>query len=114
MADLIQFDVPSGARIGRAVRAVENMRPAARPLVFGPALQDRRPGEGRVIRMATFAGSWAKAGTKTVTLSHQTTTPNTYAAINLFANIGTATAATRNCAIARDGTAWYLIAAECV
>jgi hypothetical protein len=30
----------------------------------------------------------------------------------LFASIGTATS-TRNCAIARQGTAWFLVAAEC-
>jgi hypothetical protein len=42
-----------------------------------------------------------------------TTTPNTVAAMNLFAQIATSSSATRNCAIARDGTAWYLIAAEC-
>jgi hypothetical protein len=47
-----------------------------------------------------------------VTFFNQTTTPNTVAAVNLFANIATPSGA-RNCAIAKDGTAWYLIAAQC-
>jgi hypothetical protein len=66
----------------------------------------------RVFRICTFTGAWNKNSAKTVTLKYQTATPNTFAATNLFATIGTA-AASRNCAIARDGTAWFLIAAEC-
>jgi hypothetical protein len=41
-----------------------------------------------------------------------TSTPNTVSATNLFAAIP-ARGSARNCGIARDGTAWYLIAAEC-
>jgi hypothetical protein len=44
-----------------------------------------------------------------VTFKYQTSTPNTVTATNLFA----AVPASGNCAIAREGTAWYLIAAEC-
>jgi hypothetical protein len=47
-----------------------------------------------------------------VTFRNQTTTPNTVSAINLFAAIS-APSGTANCAIAKDGTAWYLIAAQC-
>ena len=63
-------------------------------------------------RICTFTGSWSKESVKTVTLKYNTNTPNTFVATNLFAAIGDS-AATRNCAIAREGTAWYLIAAEC-
>lgn len=67
-------------------------------------------------RIATFTGSWSKNALKTVSFKFQSASPNTVQASNLFAEIsgsdGTA-AQTRNCAIAREGTAWYLVAAEC-
>jgi hypothetical protein len=76
--------------------------------------QDMMPsgGGGKVFRVCTFTGAWSKNTAKTVTFLGVTTTPNTVSATNLFAAIGDA-ASSRNCAIARDGTAWYLIAAEC-
>lgn len=110
MAELIQFDSASGLRIARVVRIVEEQRPPARPLTFTPVLA--REGRASVVRMGTFSGAWSKNSTTTVTLKYQTSTPNTYVARNLFVNIASSTA-TRNCAIARDGTAWFLIAAEC-
>lgn len=67
---------------------------------------------GKVFRICTFTGAWSKNTDKTVTFRGVTATPNTALATNLFASIGTA-ASSRNCAIAREGTAWYLIAAEC-
>jgi len=108
MADLTQFDVRSAARIARVVQAVEQEPRRAKPLTFGEA---PTPGR-RVFRVCTFTGAWSKNTSKTVTFRNQTTTPNTVAATNLFAAIATA-AGSRNCAIAREGTAWYLIAAEC-
>lgn len=69
-------------------------------------------GEGKTFRICTFTGAWSKASTKTITFFNQTATPNTVVAVNLFANIPAPTGS-RSCAIARDGTAWYLIAAEC-
>ena len=68
-----------------------------------------------VFRICTFTGAWSKASDKTVTFRGVTSTPNTVSATNLFAAIAgvTATSTSRACAIARDGTAWYLIAAEC-
>ena len=69
----------------------------------------------KVFRVCTFTGSWSKNTLKTVTFLGVTTTPNTVSASNLFANVAgvTVTSTTKNCAIAKDGTAWYLIAAEC-
>jgi hypothetical protein len=70
-----------------------------------------RPG-GKVFRVCTFTGSWNINAAKTVTFRGVTTTPNTVAAVNLFATIAAPTG-TASCAIARDGTAWYVIAAQC-
>jgi hypothetical protein len=66
----------------------------------------------KVFRVCTFTGSWSINATKTVTFRGVTATPNTVTAVNLFAAIESSSSA-RNCAIAKDGTAWYLIAAEC-
>jgi len=109
MADLTQFDVRSARRIARVVQAVELEPRRASPLTFEAVLEQRRD---KPFRVCTFTGAWSKNTAKTVTFLGVTTTPNTVSATNLFAAIGTAASA-RNCAIARDGTAWYLIAAEC-
>lgn len=63
----------------------------------------------KAFRMATFTGAWSINGEKAVTLRGSTAT---LSATNLFAAISTASGA-RNCAVARDGTAWFLIAAQC-
>jgi hypothetical protein len=109
MASLSQFDLGSAARIGRVVRAVEQEPRRTKPLGFGPVMEAGR----RVFRICTFTGGWPKGASKTVTFKYQTATPNTVNATNLFAAIATANVSTRDCAIAREGTAWYLIAAEC-
>ncbi len=75
--------------------------------------QDMPRGGGGGFRICTFTGAWAITTQKTVTFRGVTTAPNTIVATNLFASISTSVSQTRNCAIARDGTAWYLIAAEC-
>jgi hypothetical protein len=106
MADLTQFDLGSAARVARVVRAVEQEPPRTKPLTFDSAHQSRtRP----VFRVCTFTGAWSKNSAKVVTFKYQTSTPNTVTATNLFA----AVPASGNCAIAREGTAWFLIAAEC-
>jgi hypothetical protein len=111
MADLTQFDIRSARRIARVVQAAEQEPRRARPLGFSPVLEQRPRGQGQdvVFKMCTFTGAWSKTAAKTVTFRDSTATVS---AVNLFANIATAASA-RNCAIARDGTAWYLIAAEC-
>jgi hypothetical protein len=63
----------------------------------------------RPFRVCTFTGAWAINAAKVVTFRGVTSTVN---ATNLFAAI-TASSSARNCAIAKDGTAWYLIAAQC-
>jgi len=102
---LTTFDLESASRIAGVVRAVEGQPQPGSSLSFDSV----PPGPRRVFRVATFTGSWSKSATKTVTLINKTSTPNTVVATNLFANVP----ASGRCAIARDGTAWYLIAAEC-
>jgi hypothetical protein len=74
-------------------------------------LQDMRRPDG-VFRVCTFTGAWNLNVTKTVTLRGVTTTPNTVSALNLFARIPEPLGVA-NCAIARDGASWYVIAAQC-
>ena len=102
---LTQFELSSAQRIARVVRAVEQEPRRAKPLSFSPVLDSR----GRGVLIGTFTGSWNKNTFNTVSLTNRVGTLN---AVNVFAAIGAA-ASPRNCAIARDGTAWYLIAAEC-
>jgi hypothetical protein len=69
----------------------------------------------RVFRICTFTGSWAINATRIVNLKYVPGATNTLSATNLFANItgSTATSTIKNCAVAKEGTAWFLIAAEC-
>jgi hypothetical protein len=105
--DAVQFTRESADRIAGAVRTLE-LTPASGAALNFEAVQSQR----KTFRVCTFTGAWAKTSIKTVTFRNQTTTPNTVSATNLFAAIP-APASSGNCAIARDGTAWYLIAAEC-
>ena len=108
MPNRISFTRTAAERIARVVRAVENARPA------GAGLRSRAVagGKDRPFRVATFTGAWPINTEKVVTFRNVTSTPNTVSAMNLFAVIA-APASAKNCAIAKDGTAWYLIAAEC-
>lgn len=59
------------------------------------------------VKRGTFAAPWTKDTNKTVLLAtgQQVTAINDYATLS-----GTGT---KKCSVARDGTAWHLIAAEC-
>lgn len=108
--DAVQFTRESALRIAGVVRTVEVTPKPGKPLTFSaffPAISRR------AVRMGTFTGAWSKDASKTVTFRTTTSTPNTVTAINIFIDITTSVSATKNCAIAKDGTAWYLIAAEC-
>ena len=107
----VDFTRSAAERIANAVRIVETGDRDGAPLRFGKAVSGGGGG-GTVFRVCTFTGAWSKNTTTVVTLKYQTSTPNTFVATNLFAEIASSTA-TRNCAIGREGTAWYLIAAEC-
>jgi len=103
--DPTQFTRESAERIGRVVRAAELATPAARPLNFDRVDFSR----SRVFRVATYTGAWSIGSSKTVTFKYQTSTPNTVSATNLFFPITNAAANARDCAIAKNGTAWFLI-----
>lgn len=63
----------------------------------------------KVFRICTFTGSWSIGASKAVTFKGVTATPNTVNVTNLFFPVvGTATSSV-DCAIAKDGTAWFLI-----
>ena len=95
--------------IRETISTVRNM-PGGETILAIPTRFDRI--QQPVFRICTFTGAWAKTSDKTVTFRGVTSTPNTVSATNLFAAVP-APASSGNCAIARDGTAWYLIAAEC-
>ena len=103
-ADIVQFTRESAERISNVVRDRELQPAPGSALTFEPLPESPR----KVFRMATYTGAWAKEESKTVTIRGSTATLVAY---NAFAALSTATGP--NCAIARHGTAWYLIAAEC-
>lgn len=105
----VTFTRPAAERIAKVVRRVEQGNRGGKGLTFQRVGSG---GGGKVFRMCTFTGTWSKDSIKTVTFRGVTSTPNTAAAINVFIAVSGNTAS-KNCAIARDGTAWYLIAAEC-
>lgn len=112
MAERVVFLRPDAERIARAVRRVEGMREGT-PLTFRRVVEGG--GGGKVFRVCKFTGSWTINAAKTITFLNQTATPNTVVAQNIFATLSgtTVTSTFRNCAIAKEGTAWYLIAAQC-
>ena len=69
------------------------------------------PSDSTVFRICTFTGAWSKNAGKVVTYKFQSATPNTVLAFNVFVGITATTGG--NCAIAREGTSWFLIQAEC-
>lgn len=104
----VTFTKGSAERIAAVVRDYEAGDRGAEPLRFGTVATDAR----KTFRVATFTGAWSIGATKTVTFKYATATPNTASALNLFANVP-APSGSGDCAIAREGTAWFLIAAVC-
>jgi hypothetical protein len=105
MADPVFFNRASAERIANAVRKVEIGDRSESALRFRRELPQQ---QRKTFRIATFTGAWAINATKTVTFKYQTSTPNTAAVTNLFFPFPTPSGAT-DCAIAKDGTAWFLI-----
>ena len=99
--DRVQCTRESAERIADVVRTVELAPTPGRPLSFEQmAVASTR----KTFRMATFSGAWSIGSAKVVTLRGSTAT---LSATNLLLNVPSA--GTRNCAIAKDGTAWYLV-----
>jgi len=105
----VDFTRGAAERIANVVRLVEQGDRDGAGLTFRKA---DVPAGGKAFRVCTFTGAWNINSSKTLTLRNVTSTPNTVVAVNLFASIAAPTG-TASCAIARDGTAWYVIAAQC-
>ena len=99
----IVFTRPAAERISKVVRTVEAGNRGSAGLTFGAV---GTPGS-KVFRVCTFTGAWSIGSTKNVTYKYQSTTPNTAVVTNLFFPV--VSAATLDCAIAKDGTAWFLV-----
>ena len=100
----VTFTRPAAERIAKVVREVEAGDRDQPGLTFGNRITGS---SGKTFRICTFTGSWSIGSEKTVTFRNQTTTPNTVAATNLFWPIPEGEQ--RDCSIAKDGTAWYLL-----
>jgi hypothetical protein len=100
----VSFSRPAAQRIAKAVRTVEAGDRNQPGLTFD---HPQFGATGKLFRVCTFAGSWSIGSTKSVTFKYQSTTPNTAAATNLFFPV--TSTATLDCAIAKDGTAWFLV-----
>jgi hypothetical protein len=101
----VVFTRNAADRIADAVLEVERGDRDSKGLAWYPRMNGR--GGGKTFRICTFTGSWSIGSAKTVTFKNQTTTPNTVSATNLFWPIPDGPQ--RDCSIARDGTAWYLL-----
>lgn len=95
-------------QIKDTVKRVDGM-PEGRNLTRIPTRFESMPtaGEGSSFRVCTFTGAWSINSEKTVTFKGVTTTPNTVSATNLFC--GLSPSGSCDVAIAKDGTAWYLV-----
>jgi len=95
--------------IKRTIARVDGMPDGSGPTKIPTRFESLPASTAKVFRICTFTGAWAIGGTKPVTFKNVTTTPNTVSVTNLFFPITSTATITTNCAIAKDGTAWYLI-----
>jgi len=102
----VAFTKAAADRIGRVVREVEGGDRDNGPLTFGMRAVSSN---AKVFRVCTFSGEWSINTSKTVTFKNQTATPNTVSAVNLFFPLTSTATASTDCAIAKDGTSWFLI-----
>jgi hypothetical protein len=102
----VSFTRPAAERIGKAVRQVEAGDRDLGPIEWAP----RGVAAGKVFRVCTFTGAWAIDSAKTVTFRNVTSTPNTVSATNLVYDLPSQ--GELPCGIAKDGTAWYLVAVK--
>lgn len=103
----VTFTKPAAERIAKVVRTVEGGDRHTGPLSFG--VRGVSGVSGKVFRVCTYTGSWSIGSDKVVTFKYQSATPNTVSATNLFFPITNTAAGDRDCAIAKDGSQWYLV-----
>jgi hypothetical protein len=99
----VTFTRPAAERIAKVVRTVEGGDRDQPGITYGSA-----PGgvAGKTFRVATYTGAWSIGSAKTVTMQDSTAT---LSAVNQFFPVTNTAAGDRQCAIAKDGTAWYLV-----
>ena len=95
--------------IKRTIARVDGMPDGSGPTKIPTRFESLPASTAKVFRICTFTGAWAIGGTKRVTFKNVATTPNTVSVTNLFFPITSTATISTNCAIAKDGTAWYLI-----
>ena len=100
----VTFTRPAAERIAHVVRTVERSGRDTKGPTWNPRMEG---GGGVVFHIGTFTGAWATSSVKVVTFKYQTTTPNTASVTNLFWPMPDGPQ--RDCAIAKEGTAWYLL-----
>ena len=101
----VSFTKAAAVRINNAVLTVEKGNRTHPGLTFDHPMPG---GSGtKPFRVCTFTGAWSIGSSKTVTFKYQSATPNTASATNLFFPV--TSTAQLDCAIAKDGTAWFLI-----
>lgn len=106
-SQFVKFTLASAQRIAKTVRTVEAGNRSQAGVVFEHPLPSSSRKPFRICKHDNIGG-WAINAEANVTFAFQTATPNTAVARNLFFDIP-AYAGTYNCAIARDGTSWYLV-----
>ena len=100
----VTFTRPAAERIAHVVRTVERSGRDTKGPTWNPRMEG---GGGVVFHIGTFTGAWATSSVKVVTFKYQTTTPNTASVTNLF--FPYPENGTKDCAIAKEGTAWFLV-----
>lgn len=107
----VTFTKASAQRIADAVRGFEQGSRDIPAHITAPRMAGGGGGAG--IKICKFTGSWQINSLKSVRLMFpKSTTENAvFEAKNLFGDI--TGCGERACAIAKSGTAWYLIAAQC-
>jgi hypothetical protein len=102
----VDFTRGAAERISRVVRIVEAGNRNEAPLQYGD--ENQLP---KVFRICKFTGAWP-IGTPKVVARRDNTSANAITAYNLFASVS-GVCEERDCAVAKDGTAWYLVAVQC-
>ena len=102
----VQFSRGAAQRIANVVRTVEAGDRGQSGLTFDHPIPFPSKA-ANVFRVATFSGDWQIGTSKTVTFKNVTNTPNTAVATNLLWPVSDQ--GQRDCAIGKEGTAWYLL-----
>jgi len=100
----VQFTLESAERIADVVRAAELATPQGRPLTFDAA---PAAAKAKMIRAATFTGSWAVGASKAVTFKYAPTVTQTVT--NLSWPITHNHSTPENCLVGKEGTSWWLV-----